>query len=157
MGLDMYLSAKRYISGALRGEKDAEKQEAIQKLFPELEGFKGRWGDNSPVKEVSIDVGYWRKANAIHDWFVRECQDGRDECQPSYVGREQLVQLRESCEEVLAKKSKASELLPTTSGFFFGSTEYDQYYFDDLKQTIEIIDHALKLPTDWDFEYRSSW
>ena len=126
MGLDMYLSGKRYMSTVFKKE-DGEKQEAIQKLFPELEGMTGRWGDASPVKEVSIDVGYWRKANAIHDWFVRECQGGVDECQPSYVGREQLVELKEACEQVLADRSKAKELLPTASGFFFGSTDYDEW------------------------------
>ena len=109
------------------------------------------------MKEVSIDAGYWRKANAIHDWFVRECQGGVDECQPSYVAREQLVELKELCEQVLADKTKAAELLPTTSGFFFGSTDYDEYYFQDLESTIEIIDRTLTLPSEWDIEYRSSW
>ena len=156
MGLDMYLSAKRYMSTAFRKE-DGEKQEAVQKLFPELEGLTGRWGDNSCVKEVSIDAGYWRKANAIHDWFVRECQGGVDECQPSYVGREQLLELKALCEEVLADRSKAKELLPTASGFFFGSTEYDEYYFQDLELTVKIIDSVIDLPQEWDFEYRSSW
>lgn len=156
MGLDMYLSGKRYMSTVFKKE-DGEKQEAIQKLFPELEGMQGRWGDASPVKEVSIDVGYWRKANAIHDWFVRECQGGVDECQPSYVGREQLVELKALCEEVLANRGRASELLPTASGFFFGSTEYDNWYYEDIQATIDIIDKALSLPSDWELEYRSSW
>ena len=156
MGLDMYLSAKRYMSTAFRKE-DGEKQEAIQKLFPELEGMNGRWGDSSPVKEISIDAGYWRKANAIHDWFVREVQGGEDNCSPYYVGREQLVELKELCQEVLTDKKKAKELLPTASGFFFGSQEYDRYYFDDLQATIAIVDKCLTLPDTWDFEYRSSW
>ena len=156
MGLDMYLSGKRYMS-KLFNEGDAEKQEAIQKLFPELEGMEGRFGDASAIKEVSIDVGYWRKANAIHDWFVRECQGGVDECQPSYVGREQLVELKELCEQVLANRGKAKELLPTTAGFFFGSTEYDEYYYQDIEATLLIIERALSLPTSWELEYRSSW
>ena len=156
MGLDMYLSAKRYISKHFN-EGDTERAEAIQKLFPELANIQGRFGDASPVKEVSIDAGYWRKANAIHDWFVREVQGGEDECKPHYVDREQLLALREACEQVLADKQKAPELLPTASGFFFGSTDYDQYYFEDLESTLEIIDRCLALPTSWDFEYRSSW
>jgi hypothetical protein len=156
MGLDMYLTAKRYISKHFN-ENDAERAEAIQKLFPELADIPGKFGDASPVKEVSIDAGYWRKANAIHDWFVRECQDGVDECKPHYVSRDQLRQLKESCEEVLIKRDKASELLPTTSGFFFGSTTYDKYYFDDLQATVEIVDRCLSLPPAWEFEYRSSW
>ena len=156
MGLDMYLSAKRYISKHFN-EGDTERAEAIQKLFPELANIQGRFGDASPVKEVSIDAGYWRKANAIHDWFVREVQGGEDECKPHYVDREQLLALKEACEQVLADKQKAPELLPTANGFFFGSTDYDQYYFEDLESTVEIIDRCLALPTSWDFEYRSSW
>lgn len=156
MGLDMYLSAKRYMSTAFRKE-DGDKQEAIQKLFPELEGLSGRWGDNSCVKEVSIDAGYWRKANAIHDWFVKNCQGGVDECQASYVARDQLIELRDTCQKVLDNHKLARELLPTTSGFFFGSTEYDQYYFQDLELTVKIIDSVIDLPESWDFEYRSSW
>ena len=156
MGLDMYLSGKRYMSKVFRKD-DEPKQNAIAKLFPELEGWAGRWGDASPVKEVSIEVGYWRKANAIHDWFVRECQGGEDNCAPHYVSREDLQALKELCEQVLADKSKAAELLPTASGFFFGSQDYNEWYFQDLESTIAIIDHALTLPTEWDFEYRSSW
>lgn len=156
MGLDMYLSAKRYMSTAFRKE-DGEKQEAIQKLFPELDGMVGRWGDNSCVKEVSIDVGYWRKANAIHDWFVKNVQGGEDQCRPHYVDREQLIELRELCQQVLDNHRLAPELLPTTSGFFFGSTEYDDYYYQDLELTVKIIDSIVDLPTTWEFEYRSSW
>lgn len=156
MGLDMYLSGKRYMSKVFR-EADEPKQNAIAKLFPELEGWTGRWGDASPVKEVSIDAGYWRKANAIHDWFVREVQGGEDNCAPHYVSREQLVELKEVCEQVLADREQAKELLPTASGFFFGSQEYDQYYFDDLESTVQIVDKCLTLPLDWEFEYRSSW
>lgn len=156
MGLDMYLSGKRYISKHFN-EGDTERAEAIQKLFPELAEIPGKFGDTSPVKEVSIDVGYWRKANAVHDWFVRECQDGEDECRPHYVSREKLTELKELCEKVLANRKSASELMPTSSGFFFGSQEYDQYYFEDLEQTVEIVDRALTLPKEWDFEYRSSW
>ena len=156
MGLDMYLSAKRYLSHHFN-DGDAEKQEAIQKLFPELAGKSGRWGDASPVKEVSVEAGYWRKANQIHDWFVREVQGGEDNCAPYYVSREQLLELKKLCEEVLKNRKRASELLPTASGFFFGGTDYDDWYFSDLEATIRILDDALSLPESWDFEYRSSW
>ena len=156
MGLDMYLSAKRYMSKHFN-EGDTERAEAIQKLFPELAGRQGRWGDASPVKEVSIEAGYWRKANAIHDWFVKNVQGGEDECKPHYVSRDQLQELRDCCQEVLNDRALARELLPPASGFFFGSTEVDEYYFEDLKQTIRIIDEALELPESWDFEYCSSW
>lgn len=156
MGLDMYLSGKRYMSKHFN-EGDSEKQAAIQTLFPELAGKVGHWGDNSPVKEVTIEAGYWRKANAIHDWFVREVQGGEDECKPHYVSREDLERLKATCLEVLEDHSKASDLLPTASGFFFGSTDYDEWYYKDLEMTVQIIDDCLELPSSWEFEYRSSW
>lgn len=156
MGLDMYLTGKRYISKHFN-EGDEARAEAIQKLFPELAGRQGRWGDASPVKEVSIEAGYWRKANAIHQWFVKNVQGGEDKCEPHYVSREQLEELKKLCEKVLAFRHLAVECLPTTSGFLFGSTDYDDWYFRALEDTVKIIDDALSLPNSWEFEYRSSW
>lgn len=155
MGLDMYLKGKRYISSYFN-EGDNEKAAKIAELFPELAGRNGRM-DSSIVKEVMVELGYWRKANAIHQWFVQNCQEGEDDCQAYYVGRDQLEELRKLCQEVLADRSQARELLPPQSGFFFGSTEVDEYYFQDLEQTIKIIDEALTLPDSWEFEYQSSW
>lgn len=51
----------------------------------------------------------------------------------------------------------AHELLPSQPGFFFGSTDYDQWYVEGVVETIEIIDAALALPEAWSFEYRASW
>lgn len=156
MGLDMYLSGKRYMSKVFR-EDDEPKMNAIAALFPELEGRFNRWGDATPIKEVSIEAGYWRKANAIHDWFVKNVQDGEDNCGYYWVGREQLTELKAVCEEVLADRSKARELLPPAQGFFFGSTDINEYYFQDLERTVKIIDECMTLPLDWEFEYHSSW
>ena len=156
MGLDMYLRGKRYISKHF-DEKDGDRAKAIQELFPELQGKNGRWGDDSPIKEVEIEAGYWRKANAIHKWFVDNVQGGEDECRPHYVAREQLQELRDTCQRVLDFRHLANEQLPTADGFFFGGTDYDEWYYKDLEDTIKIIDDCLSLPTSWDFEYCSSW
>lgn len=155
MGLDMYLKGKRYLSSYFK-EGDNEIAGKIAELFPELNGLPGRF-DGSVVKEVMVELGYWRKANAVHDWFVKNCQEGEDNCQAAYVGREQLQELKAICQEILADRAKAASLLPPTAGFFFGSTEIDEYYFQDLEQTIKIIDTCLALPEDWEFEYQSSW
>ena len=55
--------------------------------------------------------------------------------------------------------SVAMELLPTTSGFFFGGTDYDEYYVNDIKETIDIVTKVLET-TDFEKEmvyYVSSW
>ena len=110
-----------------------------------LYGVKEKFNEHDynigEVKEC-IEIGYWRKANAIHKWFVDNCQDCVDNCAIYYVDPKKLEELREICKEVLKDSSKASELLQTKSGFFLGSTEYDEWYFDDLKETIQIIDWA---------------
>ena len=148
----MYLIAKRYVSNYL-DEQDAERADIIKSVFPELADF-----DNDDlVKEVTVRVGYWRKANAIHKWFVDNVQDGVDECQYSYVSRDKLLELKSACEAVHSNCTKAPEILPTQDGFFFGDTSYDEWYFQDIEQTIKIIDAALKLPNSWDFEYHASW
>jgi hypothetical protein len=52
----------------------------------------------------------------------------------------------------------AMSLLPSTSGFFFGSTEYDQYYVDDLKETIKCLNQLLSEEEGaGSFYYSASW
>ena len=110
--------------------------------------------DTSKVTYIVEEVGYWRKANAIHRWFVGNVQDGVDECQESYVEHGTLMELRDLCEAVLKRPADAPEILPTGEGFFFGGTEYDDWYLQGLKETIEIIDD---LDENGDYYYRASW
>lgn len=110
-------------------------------------------------KRVSIiqDVGYWRKANAIHYWFVRNVQDCVDDNGAlSYVDKEKLMGLLDICRQVKDDNSLAEKLLPTQSGYFFGSTEYDDYYFLMIDDTIDILEEALE-GEDGDFYYTSFW
>lgn len=154
MGLDMYLTGKRYMSKYF----DKDDEQRIQKVN-EVFGFEGEEDADYNAVEVSFRVGYWRKANAIHKWFVDKCQDGVDECQETYLSREQLQELVDTCKAVLADKSKAEELLPSTNGFFFGGTDYDEWYFGDLTYTVERIEKILKDPAleKCAFYYQSSW
>ena len=147
MGLDMYLRAEKYLGWR---EEDKTKS-AILELFPELAAIKAE------PKSISFEVMYWRKSNQIHSWFVDNCQDGVDECQNTEVSREQLQTLLGLCKAVLADHSKAKELLEPQGGFFFGSTDIDDWYFKDLEQTVEGLEKALTLPDEWDFQYHSSW
>ena len=149
MGLDMYLTAERY----LWEFKDTDKEKAakVAELFPELDGKR--------VKNIEVEVGYWRKANAVHNWFVQKCQEGVDECQKTWISTDNLKELLDTVNKVLADKQLAQELLPSASGFFFGSTEYDEWYFQDLEDTREFCESALALREsgDWDIYYQSSW
>ena len=61
--------------------------------------------------------------------------------------------------QVIENNVIARKLLPTASGFFFGSTEYDQWYLEDIKHTIAVLEDCLR-DTDFEHEvvmYSSSW
>jgi len=151
MGLDMYLTAKRYVSQY--DNQDQALNTELMRHFPELE-------DGMSVQEVTVRLGYWRKANHIHKWFVDHCQEGKDDCGDYWVSRDHLNELRALCQQVLDFRHLAVDNLPTVEGFFFGGTDYDDYYFRDVENTVKIIDSALKLldsEKGWDIEYQSSW
>ena len=112
--------------------------------------------------DLSEEVGYWRKANAIHRWFVENVQNGVDDCGRYNVSKEQLEELLENCKEVIKNHLNEEDdysILPTEDGFFFGSTEYDEWYYEDISSTIKILEKVL---AETDFEnyqitYQSSW
>lgn len=147
MGLDMYLSAKRYIW------KSSDSDNDIQDKLNEV--MKDDLPEGMRVNQVEVDAMYWRKANAIHGWFVENCQEGEDDCREYYVEREQLEELRNLCQAVLDGDEDVN--LEPTDGFFFGSTEKDEYYFQDMRETVEGLNKVLSLPKSYEFYYRSSW
>ena len=130
-------------------------------------GFKNQELYNKIVQEapfaldtasVQVQVAYWRKANQIHKWFVDHVQDGNDDCEEYRVTRDQLQLLVDNCKLVLMNKEEAKTLLPRQEGFFFGSYEYDEYYWYDIQDTIDQLEKILnEYPEEWDFQYQSSW
>lgn len=57
--------------------------------------------------------------------------------------------------EYIVDPTVAQKLLPTTSGFFFGSTEYDQWYLRDLEYTRDVLERAVLY--DGEFYYEADW
>lgn len=168
MGLDMYLRAEisyprvRYYDNgqAFVREPVAETQEMIRTLnLAEVFGND----EAAEIYDIHINsvVAYWRKANHIHKWFVDNIQDGEDNCQTSYVGIDDLAELRDLCREVARRKNQAyaEEHLPTEAGFFFGSQDYDEYYWSSLESTATRLDQLLELASRYpiSFEYQASW
>ena len=155
MGLDMYLTAKKYLWSDADKELSAKINEAIG-VEPD---FEKRFNGSSLVaKEISLDAMYWRKANAIHGWFVNVVQDGEDNCREYEVDREQLETLRDLCKDILEHPDAERETdLEPTEGFFFGSYKKDEWYYEDLKNTVEGLDKVLALPDEYSFHYQASW
>lgn len=153
MGLDMYLNARKYVQDWAHHYPDRVIPPSTPaKTVQQAVGFPFE------VTYVEGQAGYWRKANHIHRWFVINVQDGEDECREHYASREKLAALLEVCKRVKADHSLAAELLPPQEGFFFGGTEFDEYYFADIDETIEILERAINCPDiDIDYYYHSSW
>ena len=152
MGLDMYLYKKNYI-----WQGDWIKPETKQEVVVTKGGEVDTKIKPERVKYVVEEVGYWRKANQIHKWFVDVVQEGNDNCGSYYVSRDTLEELLDICKQIRDDHSKADKLLPTQSGFFYGGTEYDEWYFNDIDNTIKIIEECLEDESADDFEYNASW
>lgn len=158
MGLDMYLSRRMYFSG-YESDKTTPAYAAYQRVV-EAVGIKPV--AYTPSLTVSVNVAYWRKANAIHNWFVQNLADGVDDCQSVDVSLDSVKELRDLVREVLGNKEKAVNLLPPSGGFFFGGTEYDDWYFEQLEETDKMLTEVLDSVKDlepWEvlFEYVASW
>ncbi len=106
-----------------------------------------------------VDLGYWRKANAIHQYFTRKLSpDAEDNCTRIRVTKKDLLDLQRRCSKVIRGGAEvAEELLPTTSGFFFGDTSYGEWYMRDIADTLKIVNETLD---DWqagDDMYYYAW
>lgn len=116
------------------------------------------------VVSITEQFLYWRKANAIHRWFVENVQKGEDDCREYMVRRSHLEELYQLCREVFYADEEhrneiAMRLLPPMGGFFFGSTEIDSYYYEDLEYTIKKLGIELDYEHNPDitYTYQSSW
>lgn len=143
MGLDInFYKAKR--------SKDNETKERLEEIRKALatEYLKSIDERNSIlIKELEEEnekinpwneVAYFRKVNFLIPFFGYE-----ENCSNIEIDKYQVEDLIEACKEVLANHDKASSLLPTQAGFFFGSTDYDDWYFDDVQNVKEKFEEIL--------------
>lgn len=177
MGLDMYLSYRRNLNGIPETIQRAMRKQAYTDRYPYLAKSLDKEDKLDTIIDHHVkrsepyeeELMYWRKANAIHKFFVDNAAHGVDDCQPVQVTIEVLKDLVDRCETILQGEvddkgalidpKTAMELLPSQSGFFFGSTDYDDWYIEDLKETVKalkpIVEHA-ELYTD-PIIYEASW
>lgn len=163
----LYIRKNEYCSKYYKDEGIDFKLELpkdVSRFFPNLT-------DLTVSRTTDYRVGYWRKANAIHNWILENCAardkwaDPIDDCRPIEIPLEKLEELLDTCKEVLEDHSLAKKLLPTLDGFFFGSTEYDEWYFRTIEATIDIIVPVIKFMKHmseikdytWSIIYQASW
>lgn len=194
MGLDMFLWKMKKQKGKIFDEVmeikrklDNEEIKGVEKENLKMYMFHTKLENiNYEYDSLFKEVYYWRKANAIHQWFVDNIQNGNDDCEDYRVTQKDLQILIDTLKEVynslcnkemITKKVQdglieyetkvfkeedleiAKQLLPTQEGFFFGSTQYDEYYFEDIKKTLndlQIINECFDFENNY-LIYGSSW
>ena len=180
MGLDMYVTIRhKDTQSKLAAYEEWDNKYSYEEYERLTDEQKEEYRNSEPEYDASMygnELMYWRKANQIHNWFVKNCQNGVDDCGRYVITVADLKKLKELCEKILTmteiKQEQrptypngwfnepvyvmqdvrlltedgmkfASEHLPSRSGFFFGSTDYDDNYVWDLENTIEQIDGAI--------------
>lgn len=109
-------------------------------------------------KEVN-QVAYWRKANAIHGWIITNAQ-AEDNCTPIHMDMSDIVTLRDDCQKVVEEGTEeaAWEHVPPTGGFFFGNAEVDEWYWENIKDTLAFLNELIDNSDEHqEFEYQASW
>lgn len=156
MGLDMYLKRNMYQNENVLSitPKQSFKKEGFEELI--TRALKPATSYLQP--NIGNNIAVWRKANAIHQWFISNCADDVDECQAIDVSVEKLQQLKNICEKILKQPTNTSlmiELLPPKSGFFFGGTclsdpDTLEEYLDDVKYTDDILSNELEIAKEFE-------
>lgn len=160
MGLDMYLHKKvdSKVYDFSKQYPNGRANKVVVKTITTFGDGEVKEMEHSIVNpefdcEILLPFAYWRKANAIHKWIL-DYYKREDNCQRIWVSGICLLRLVEACKQVLEDHSKAPDLLPTCSGCFFGSIDYDEWYFDDLQRTCDMLQDVKP---DEEFIYEASW
>jgi hypothetical protein len=102
-------------------------------------------------KVKTTEIGYFRKVNFLVNFFESKGFK-RENLVPFRVKKMYIVELIDKCQQILKAnellseketKELAKESLPTTDGFFFGSTDYDEYYLEDVKSVLDYCQNEL--------------
>ena len=157
MGLDMYLNKRSYVQQWDHNEKN-------HTVTVRFDGKVRKDIKRKRITYVIEEVMYWRKANHIHKWFI-DRYEVVDNCEEIRLSIDDLVMLLRDCEKVIANPEQASQILPSSDGFFFGSTDYDEYYFHQTKETAKELKKLIKEDDESsgkgfytsDFYYIASW
>ena len=91
---------------------------------------------------------YWlRKVNCLQGYFEEKYQT--QNCIEHGFYEDDIKELKSITDKILQNKEDHDYIesnLPPTQGFFYGSDQIDEWYFEDVKQINEIMGKILKTP-----------
>lgn len=180
MGLDMYLTKKVYIGanyehrkieGAISITQDGKPIPINFRKVSYIEEEAGYWRKANQIHQWFVD-NVQGGNDDCRDYYVSPekleelltlCErvlsasvlvDGEIHNGDTFRNGEWITNMESG--KVIKDPTIASELLPTQRGFFFGGTDYDEYYLEDIQNTCAILKDALK-DKDAEYYYHSSW
>ena len=165
---DLFIDYARKIENVL-DDRLKEKIITVFEMNNELEKLEEK------IENIKSQAVYWRKANQIHNWFYRNVAFKYDDIQSEIFNGEELVKLKNDIEKVLdlihskydlddknihidendSIYKKIMKILPPVSGFFFGSTDIDRHYVNDLKYTLDELNKLDPKKTESFYYYAS--
>ena len=182
MGLDMYLTKKIYIGGQwdhsnVKGIIEIESEGKLIKIEPkEIEEIcvhLGTWRKANHIHKWFVDhcqdgEDDCREAYVSEEDLNTLLDDCKTVLRESKLEKGKVVQhytVGENCKmipsfidgKVIGDNTTAKEILPTQSGFFFGSEDYNEWYLQDIEYTIGVIEKALSDKRHGSIYYKSSW
>ena len=188
MGLDMYLTRKIYvganynfnkITGTCCLKQDGVKIPIDKNKIKYIEEDAGYWRKANQIHRWFVDnVQDGNDDCNSYSVSIKKLKELLDLCKEvkriaiveksyirngeRYVDGEWMPIYEEGC--VIKNPEEIAKILPTQKGFFFGSSDYDEYYLEDINNTIEIIEKQIKRQEELDanktfsfLEYQSSW
>lgn len=183
MGLDMYLRKRIYIGAhyehrnvkgtieLTESEEDKPIQINVNKVSEIIEEV-AYWRKANHIHKWFVDNVQKGEDNCGEYYVSKEnLQKLYDDClevRLSTTTEEGVIKNGENLKDgvwmpnfengkVLKDSTKAEELLPTTSGFFFGGTDYDEYYMQDVEYTLGVLKELLEQDYNGSIYYSSSW
>jgi|TARA_R100000479_G_scaffold173322_1_gene119203 predicted DNA-binding transcriptional regulator AlpA len=166
MGLDMYFSRRTYVSSIKKDDEGNWVKQDVNNMELKFDDADLSHINLKNVRYIEEIFGEFRKFNALHGYVVDNFGGGRDECQVIYLDIDDLIQIHEMLSLVqeslsIGDKVIAEQTLPPQAGFFFGSTEIDEWYEEAVKEAVEVFGKVIEehsiVGYNASYSYQASW
>jgi hypothetical protein len=167
MGLDMYLNARRHTSEYMDKEANLELRPLADKLLPpaaqdydsiEIQRQVAYWRKANHIHRWFVEnVQSGEDDCGEYAVSLEQLKELRDLCEKvlktaklkddtinngwTYQGGQKVAITEPG--KVITNPEAIEALLPTQAGFFFGGTDYDEWYLNDVKETVDQIERIL--------------
>ena len=143
MGLDIYIDVA---NREARDEVVAKNQE-IRKRNDKVYEEQGDVAElEEPIDIPCTQEYYFRKFNALVEWIENNV-GALENCEPLELGEDDIEGLQATLNDLTPENCDVE--LPTCTGFFFGSQEYDDWYWENVEKAKQMCNDILE-KTDWE-------